>query len=241
MTWLLKVDVGLFRWINDGWSNAFFDWLMPFLSGNRLFVPALLLLVGWSLVKGSRRLRVCIVLAAIAVGIGDGLVSNPIKKAVDRPRPFLELDNVRLRVGRGESASMPSGHATNCFAAAMVVFIYYRRSWRFMVPLATGVALSRVYNGVHYPSDVLVGTVLGAGAGVAGVWSVAAFWAWLGRRGWNPWWTRMPNLLEPERTMIETGSVAAPMSDAVWSRFAYLIVFVLLGIRFCISPPARSS
>ena len=109
MTWLLKVDVGLFRWINDGWSNAFFDWLMPFLSGNRLFVPALLLLVGWSLVKGSRRLRVCIVLAAIAVGIGDGLVSNPIKKAVDRPRPFLELDNVRLRVGRGESASPAPG------------------------------------------------------------------------------------------------------------------------------------
>ena len=231
MTWLLKVDVGLFRWINDSWSNAFFDWLMPVLSGNRLFVPLLLLLVGIGLVKGGRRMRVCLVMAALAAGLGDGLVSNTIKKAVDRPRPFVDLDNVQMRVGRGGSASMPSAHAANWFAASMVAFLFYRRSWRFMVPMASAVALSRVYNGVHYPSDVVAGAVLGAGTAVASCWSAAAVWAWLGRKGWNPWFTRMPNLLEPERTLVEAGSVAAPMSDAVWRRFTYLIIFALLGVR----------
>ena len=231
MTWLSKVDLRLFRWINEAWSNAFFDWLMPFLSGNRLFAPAVVLGAIVGLVKGGRRMRVCLVMIALAVGIGDGLVSNTIKKAVDRPRPFVDHDDVQLRVGRGGSASMPSSHAVNCFAAAMVAFIYYRRSWRFMVPLAAGVALSRVYNGVHYPSDVLVGSVLGAGTAVATAWGVAWFWDWLGRLGWNPWWSRMPSLLAPERTLIESGSVVPPMSDAVWTRFAYLIVFVLLAAR----------
>ncbi len=231
MTWLLQTDLRLFRWINEAWSNAFFDWLMPFLSGNRLFVPSLLLLVAVCMVKGGRRIRVCLVMVALAVGLADGLVSNTIKKAVDRPRPFVEHDNVQLRVGRGGSASMPSGHATNCFAAAMVAFLYYRRSWRFMVPLASGVALSRIYNGVHYPSDVLVGSVLGAGTGVASTWAFAWLWSWLGRRGWNPWWSRMPSLLEPERTLIESGAVAPPMSDAVWRRFGYLMIFALLAGR----------
>ena len=161
MTWLSKVDLQLFRWINEAWSNAFFDWLMPFLSGNRLFAPAVVLLAIVGLVKGGRRMRVCLVMVALAVGIGDGLVSNTIKKAVDRPRPFVELDDVQLRVGRGGSASMPSSHAVNCFAAAMVAFIYYRRSWRFMMPLAAGVAVSRVYIGVHWPTDVLAGAALG--------------------------------------------------------------------------------
>ena len=96
-----------------------------------------------------------------------------------------------------------------------------------MLPLAAGVALSRVYNGVHYPSDVLVGSVLGAGTAVATVWGVAWFWDWLGRLGWNPWWSRMPGLLAPERTLIEPGSAVPQMSDAVWTRFAYLIVFAL--------------
>ena len=232
MTWLSKVDLELFRWINGAWSNAFFDWLMPFLSGNRLFAPAVVLLAIVGLLKGGRRMRVCFVMIALAVGIGDGLVSNTIKKAVDRPRPFVDHDDVQLRVGRGGSASMPSSHAVNCFAAAMVAFIYYRRSWRFMVPLAAGVALSRVYNGVHYPSDVLVGSVLGAGTAVATAWGVAWLWDWLGRLGWNPWWSRMPSLLAPERTLIEPGSAVPPMSDAVWTRFAYLIVFVLLAARF---------
>lgn len=231
MTWLLKVDVGLFRWINEAWSNAFFDWLMPILSGNRLFVPLLLVLVVWAMVKGARRIRVCIVMVAIAAGIGDGLVSNTIKKAVERPRPFMELDNVQLRVGRGGSGSMPSSHAANWFAGAMVAFLFYRKSWRFMVPMASAVAVSRVYNGVHYPSDVVAGAILGAGTAVASSWSAAAVWAWLGRKGWNPWFSRMPDLLEPERTLDAPGAVAAPMSDAVWRRFAFLIIFALLGIR----------
>ena len=63
--------------------------------------------------------------------------------------------------------SMPSSHAANWFAATMIAFLFYRRSLWFMLPMALAVSFSRVYNGVHYPSDVLAGAILGAGYAAA--------------------------------------------------------------------------
>ena len=63
--------------------------------------------------------------------------------------------------------SMPSAHAANWFAMTMVMFLFYRRSLWFMLPMALAVSFSRVYNGVHYPSDVLAGMILGAGYAAA--------------------------------------------------------------------------
>ena len=53
------------------------------------------------------------------------------------------------------------------FAATMVAFLFYRRSVRFFLPVAVAVSYSRIYNAAHFPSDVLVGAILGAGYGVA--------------------------------------------------------------------------
>src|SRR6185436_9663160 len=72
--------------------------------------------------------------------------------------------------------SMPSAHAANWFAATMILFLYFRRSLWIMLPAACLVAFSRIYNGVHYPSDVLAGAVLGAGYAAAGVVMINALW-----------------------------------------------------------------
>ena len=74
---------------------------------------------------------------------------------------------------KGDYASMPSSHAANWFAATMILFVYYRRSLWFMLPGAMLVSFSRIYNGVHYPSDVLAGAILGAGYAAASVWTLA--------------------------------------------------------------------
>ena len=90
---------------------------------------------------------------------------------------------------------MPSAHAANWFAMTMVLFLFYRRSLWVTLPLAFTVSFSRVYNGVHYPSDVLAGMILGAGYAVAAVVAAQSLWNWVGKKWFPRWHTRMPSLL----------------------------------------------
>ena len=76
------------------------------------------------------------------------------------------------------SFSFPSSHATNIFAAGALLSYTYRRWTAVFLAIASGVAYSRVYIGVHYPSDILAGALLGVGYGLL----VAFLWRWLERR-----------------------------------------------------------
>jgi membrane-associated phospholipid phosphatase len=150
-----------------------------------------------------------------------------------------------LPVVRGNS--MPSSHAANWFAATMVLLIYYRRSVWFMLPLAMLVGFSRIYNGVHYPSDVLVGAILGAGYAAGAVWSLNALWRWAGQKWFPLWWRRMPSLLDPtpvsgastsqDAGKVQTGASlprsAAPHAtvDQHWLRLGYVWIAVCLLAR----------
>src|SRR6266511_717969 len=197
MDWLHSLDVGLFRFINLTLSNPFFDPVMRFLSGNSVFVPLFIVLAAILVWRKGVRGRVCLVMLLLVIGLGDSLIVNTVKHAAGRLRPFNDIPDAITRVGRGGSFSMPSAHTANWFSAATVLFIYYRRSIRFMLPLAALVGLSRIYNGVHYPSDVFVGATLGLGYGATLVWSLDALWRWAGQRWFPIWWRRLPSLLHP--------------------------------------------
>ena len=94
MQGLLTLDVELFRWINLKLINPVFDVLMPFVSGNVFFFPVLVL-VGFLLVcKGGARGRLCVLMLALIIPLGDGFVCNTIKHAVGRPRPYDGLSGV---------------------------------------------------------------------------------------------------------------------------------------------------
>ena len=106
----------------------------------------------------------------LSQGLTYGLVLGA-KRAVGRPRPYVD-HSVRPRSDRHKKPrpsdarlSFPSGHAGVSAAIATSWSLSYPR-WYVVAPSAlwaTGVAVSRVYLGVHYPSDILAGTVLGAG------------------------------------------------------------------------------
>lgn len=241
MQWLHLLDVGLFRLVNLRLSNGFFDKVMPFLSGNSLFLPIVIgaaVLLIW---KGRGKGIVCVLMLAFIVSVGDGFVCRNLKEAIARERPCFAIADAHLPplVGKGHSGSMPSSHAANWFAATMVAFIFYRRSIWFMMPMACLVSFSRVYNGVHYPSDVLAGAILGGGYAVAGIWGINALWQWIGRNWFPLWWKRLPSLLQCGPAPLTSGQIETAKGsssnaltiESHWLRLGYLYVAALLLAR----------
>ena len=202
MHWLQTLDASLFHFINGSLSNPLCDWLMPILSGGdgvmRWFVPLAIAIIVGALCFGNARARLCALMVFLVVALGDPLVVNTIKHAVMRPRPCMALSDVVQRLGCAGSGGMPSAHAANWFAATMVMFLFYRRSLWFMLPMALAVSFSRIYNGVHYPGDVLVGAILGAGYAAAGVIALQTAWNWIGKKWFPLWHAQRPALLKGE-------------------------------------------
>jgi membrane-associated phospholipid phosphatase len=266
MHWLQTLDTNLFFFVNRSLVNPFFDWLMPVLSGNNgvknEFI-ALAVAAGLALLCfGSRRARLCALLMILIVATNDGLICNTLKHAVARPRPFVTLPEARvsgsvgqgyvppeinqygvdMAANKGSRNSMPSAHAANWFAATMVVFLFYRRSLWFMLPMALAVSFSRVYNGVHYPSDVLAGAILGAGYAVASAIALQAAWNWIGKKWFPLWHAQLPSLLNAERgvrsaeseiqssaqSSTSNSALRIPNSELEWLRLGCILIFVML-------------
>jgi membrane-associated phospholipid phosphatase len=204
MSWFQSVDVALFRFINLTLRHPILDAVMPFFAWNPFFVPMVVIVLGGLIWKGGRRGLVFVALLLVILALGDMLLINTIKQAIGRLRPFHNISDAHLLVGKGDSASMPSSHASTWFAATLIAFVYYPWSVRFMLPLAMVVGLSRIYVGVHYPSDVASGGLLGAGYAAAGLWAFNFVWQRLGRAWFYDWWRRMPSLLKPEIQVAET-------------------------------------
>jgi 4-amino-4-deoxy-L-arabinose transferase-like glycosyltransferase/membrane-associated phospholipid phosphatase len=253
MHWLQTLDTNLFLFVNRSLANPFFDWLMPILSGgNGVKGGFLLLAVAAGLAMfwfGNRRMRLFVLMMVLIVATNDGLLCNTIKHAVARPRPFVTLPDARVfgSVGKGyvppeemsantgSHNSMPSSHAANWFAAAMVAFLFYRRSLRFMLPGALAISFSRVYNGVHYPSDVLAGAILGAGYAAAAVIGLEAAWNWIGKKLFPLWHAQMPNLLKAEsgkqKAEIQKSTnseLRTPNSEVEWFHLGCILIFAML-------------
>ena len=213
MHWLQQLDTNLFLFLNHSLVNPFFDWLMPVLSGSGGYKNAFLAMAIATgiaiLILGKSRARICVLLLTLIVGTNDVLICNPLKHAVGRPRPFVTLPEARVfgvvgkgyvlpenrMVGQGSHNSMPSSHAANWFCGTMVLFLFYRRSLWFMLPLALGVSFSRIYNGVHYPSDVLAGAIVGAGYAAAAAIAIESAWQFLGKKFFPRWHEKLPSLV----------------------------------------------
>ncbi len=191
---LEAADLALLRFINQSLANPFFDWLMPVASGTALLWPAILALAALALWRGGRKGRVFLVVFALAGATGDPLLCNNLKKALQRPRPFVEHADIVTRVGRGGSYAMPSGHSFNWGVIVAVSGLFYRRALWATVPLGFLVGFSRLYNGVHYPADVLAGWALGALYATALVLALDR-WVWppFARRWWPVAFAELPS------------------------------------------------
>ena len=231
-------DLTLFRWLNQTCANPVLDLIMRLLSGEYWMWWLIAVAAAWGLLRGTVRVRCFIVVLVTVFLIGEGLITGPAKKLFQRPRPFVTHTETRLPPGslKGTSFSLPSGHAAAIAGLAMTAGLFFPRSRRVLLPLAGGVGLSRIYNGVHYPTDVLAGWATGA----AYAWGIARGMQWLwwhvGHRWFPLWWSRVPDLLEPERLMTREAMAGIkvnldPTTEALhWLRLGrVLIVALMLG------------
>lgn len=236
MNSLEALDTALFRFVNQALSHPVLDRLMPWLSGNALFLPMLIVAAVWLMRRFRHKGALCLMMLAVILPLGDSFVITTLKKSIQRPRPFVTLAETRQLDKASPYASMPSAHAANWFAATMIFYLYFRRSWRITLPLAVAVSLSRVYNGVHYPADILAGGILGAGYGFIGVYSLQWLWSAVGRRLFPLWHAKLPTLVPSDAaTPARTVSLDPNQQVAIerhWLYAGYLLIGALTLARW---------
>ncbi|WJI10480.1 phosphatase PAP2 family protein [Methanobacterium sp. CWC-01] len=163
---LFEENIEWFYNINWGLDNSIFDLIMPLIS-------TLGSVYGWTIfciviyIFGDKFGKKVALLALIALFVTNIIVIF-LKYVVAEPRPFLTLPNVDLLVPV-DGQSFPSGHTASSFAAATVIGLKYHvkskgRLYWLVYPLfifAFLVGISRIYVGVHYPYDVIIGALLG--------------------------------------------------------------------------------
>jgi undecaprenyl-diphosphatase len=168
---LYGIDRAVFLFINHTLSNPVSDFLWPYITDYDKLLPVRILLLGvWVLllVRGGVRGRTAALLIIPVLALSDTVSSRIIKELVSRPRPCAEVGGIPMIQGIhqlvpcGPGKSFPSSHAVNNFAVATVFSWYYRKYLWAFIAWASVIALSRPAVGVHYPSDILCGAMIGS-------------------------------------------------------------------------------
>lgn len=121
----------------------------------------------WILISGAllcfRKTRKVAVAALLALLICFIINNQILKNVLARPRPFDQMEQIQVLIAKPTDYSFPSGHTASSFAAAGTFYYYGNRKWGVAALVLAGlIGFSRLYLGVHYPSDVIAGVIVGS-------------------------------------------------------------------------------
>jgi undecaprenyl-diphosphatase len=159
-------DRAIFEWVARRHSPPL-DAVLPLLGNSANFSRIWIVLGIAVAMLGGRRGSHAAKRGFIALGIASAIVNGPLKWWTRRVRPDAEIIPMSRRIRTPRTTSFPSGHSATAAAFATAICLEYPKMLPIVAPLAAGVAVSRVYTGVHYPTDVLVGSALGVAAALA--------------------------------------------------------------------------
>jgi len=164
----MPFDVQFSHFLNNLAGQSFFlDGVVVFFASYLAYILVAIFLIFLFLSQYSLREKLEIFLVTAAAGIiARGGVTELIRFFYHRPRPFSELPGIHQLL-TDPAWSFPSGHATFFFAVATVVYLYHRKWGMFFFVAAALITIGRVVAGVHYPSDVLAGALIGGAVGYA--------------------------------------------------------------------------
>lgn len=157
---LLNLDGGFLLFLQESVRNPMLDSLMKFITalgnGGMIWIGATILLL---IPKKTRKIGM---MSAVAL-LGSLIINNNIiKNIVQRPRPFVTFTDLQIIIPTPSEYSFPSGHTSSSFAAAAVFYRHLPKKLGLpSVILAGLIGFSRLYVGVHYPTDVIAGVIMG--------------------------------------------------------------------------------
>jgi len=173
--WFVNSDRAIFYTINTGWVNDFFDWLMPIMRNSFTWAPLYCFIILFAIINFKKNGWWWLLFALAIVAVTDLTGARIFKAGFERLRPCSDpemIGYVRMVLGRCSGGfSFVSNHAINHFGVAAFFFITFRQFFKYSWVLffwAAIIGFAQIYVGVHYPFDVLFGTLLGVGIGMAG-------------------------------------------------------------------------
>ncbi|HEY4390585.1 MAG TPA: undecaprenyl-diphosphatase [Paenibacillus sp.] len=164
-----QIDYQLFHFINElGSSASFLNPVMRFFAEDAFYLFLVGLLIYWFIRNDNHRRMVLESVLSVCVGLA---VSGVLGHLFYRDRPFVSHTVIQL-IQHAANASFPSDHSIGAFAIAASIAIYRKKEGFAWLILAALIAFSRVWTGVHYPTDILAGALIGVIGSTAVHWFV---------------------------------------------------------------------
>lgn len=181
---LTEIDGALFELLNKQLTHPVLDSAMTFITTQENWYPILLGIWIAMIIWGGKRGRIAAAALVVAVAAADQVTCSIMKPLFRRARPCNALApwQLRLLVDRSRAFSFPSAHAANSFAIATVVGWRFRRYAPYAFLIALAVAYSRIYVGVHYPLDAVVGALVGMLMGKLSIGLIVSVTDWWKKR-----------------------------------------------------------
>lgn len=163
---MISLDIELLYFLNSfAGKSAVFDGVIVFIANYLQYPLAALSLVGlyyWRISKPEKKKIFWVALLSVVIArLG---ITELIRFFYHRPRPFIVYSDIYPLISKNEY-SFPSGHAAFFFALAAAIYFYNKRwgAWFFIAAFL--ISISRVIAGIHYPSDIIAGAVIGVVVG----------------------------------------------------------------------------
>jgi undecaprenyl-diphosphatase len=173
LNWMTSRDIQIFSFVNKQLQCRLLDAVMPRIThlGGATFTIAitLLLIAFFSGVIRSWAIQALISLAS------SHLIVRIVKSGYPRQRPYLTLPDTRTFPHPLKDYSFPSGHTTASFSIVVVFALYSSLLTILLMPLALIVGISRMYLGLHYPTDCIIGALLGSFTSLLVVYAFSFF------------------------------------------------------------------